>query len=89
MTTTNKTVLGIVAAAVVLLIVVYALGSHNGAQPLTDQSNSADASLQTNPNDSSDAALTTDASTIDSQMSASDQDASAVQQGLDTHAQAQ
>jgi hypothetical protein len=85
MTTTNKTVLGIALAAVVLLIGAYVI--HQSMQPADTQTNS-DASYSS-PSDTSDAALSKDSDAIDSQLNASNQDSATVDQDIQTHTQAQ
>lgn len=80
MSTTNKTVLGIVIVAVIALIAAFALRTHAPSQ--TAANGSDNAALPTAATDTSDAALQKDSAAIDAQMSGLDQDTATVDQGL-------
>jgi hypothetical protein len=85
MTTTSKTVLGIAVAAVVLLVGGYAIHMNN--QTVATQTG-ADANYS-NASDTSNAALAKDADAIDSQLTAANADSATIDQGIQTHSQAQ
>ena len=84
MTTTSKTVLGIGIVAVLLLIGIYAFRMNSSS---TDQV-SSDSMLPSGSN-TSDAALDQDTASIDADLTAVADDSATVNEGIETHAQAQ
>jgi hypothetical protein len=86
MTTTSKTVLGIVAVAVIALGGFYAYRAHDMNEATATNSGS---SLPTSATDTSDSAIEQDAAAIDTQLQATNDDNATVDQGIQTHSQAQ
>lgn len=81
MSTTNKTVLGIVIVAVIALIVAFALRSQGTNQAPAAANGNGD-SLPTAATDTSDSALQQDSAAIDAQLAGLDNDTATVDQGM-------
>ncbi|CAN5750871.1 hypothetical protein BH11PAT2_BH11PAT2_01630 [soil metagenome] len=86
MTTTTKSVLGIVAVAVLVLGGVYAYRAHDMAAV---SANADGTGLPTSATDTSDSAIEQDSAAIDAQLQATNQDNAAVDEGIQTHNQVQ
>lgn len=78
MSTTNKTVIGIVVVAVIALVAIFAFRAHTVSQTATATNDS----LTTSPSDTSDAALQKDSATIGTQLDDLDGDTATVDQGI-------
>ena len=81
MSTTNKTVLGIVIVAVIALIAAFALRTHAPSQNAAAANANTD-SLPTAATDTSDTALQQDSAAIDMQLNGLDSDTATVDQGI-------
>ncbi len=86
MTTTTKSVLGIVAVAVIALGGVYAYRVHHMSEAMAPDNGTG---LPTSATDTSDSAIEQDAAAIDSQLQATSNDNATVEEGIQTHNQAQ
>jgi hypothetical protein len=86
MTTSYKTVLGIVAVAVIALGGMYAYSQHSEIKPTATNTETG---LPTSATDTSDSALVQDANAIDAQLQATNADNTAVDNGIQTHSQVQ
>jgi hypothetical protein len=85
MTTTTKSVLGIIVVAVVALVGVYAYRAH---QMVATESPTG-TGLPTAATDTSDTAIDQDTAAIDAQLKATSDDDATVDQGIQTHSAAQ
>lgn len=81
MSTTNKTVLGIVFVAVIALVAAFALRTHAPNQAAATGNGNADA-LPTAATDTSDTALQQDSVALDAQLTGLDSDTATVDQGI-------
>ncbi len=86
MTTPTKTVLGIVAIAVIALGGLFAYHVHNTNDTTATNSQTG---LPTSATDTSDSAIEQDAQAIDAQLQATNSDNAKVDEGLQTHTQVQ
>ncbi|MDB5189995.1 MAG: hypothetical protein JWN49_321 [Parcubacteria group bacterium] len=86
MTTSTKTVLGIVAVAVIALGGIYAYRAHIMSERTASNTETG---LPTSANDTSDSAIQQDAEAIDAQLQTTNADNASVDESIQTHSQVQ